>query len=105
MPARKPKNIKTWFYGKPLLAALCETLVNAGRFSPSAGRNGRGKKLLSHDRMSLWRELRLTMTLITIMLLESLNNTDLEKHLHSLSKACMDSKRKRLPQLCFFNSA
>jgi hypothetical protein len=43
MPARKPKNIKTWFYGKLLLAALCETLVNTGRFSPSAGRSGRGR--------------------------------------------------------------
>ena len=35
MPARKTENIKTWFYGKLLLAALCETLVNTGRFSPS----------------------------------------------------------------------
>jgi len=34
MPARKPENIKTWFYGKLLLAALCETLVNTGRFPP-----------------------------------------------------------------------
>jgi len=25
----------SWFYGKLLLAALCETLVNTGRFSPS----------------------------------------------------------------------
>jgi len=37
MPARKTENIKTWFYGKLLLAALCETLVNTGRFSPSGG--------------------------------------------------------------------
>jgi len=37
MPARLVENIKTWFYGKLLLAALCETLVNTGRFSPSAG--------------------------------------------------------------------
>ena len=35
MPARKPENIKTWFYSTLLLAALCETLVNTGRFSPS----------------------------------------------------------------------
>ena len=35
MPARLSENIKTWFYGKLLLAALCETLVNTGRFSPS----------------------------------------------------------------------
>jgi hypothetical protein len=35
MPARLPENIRTWFYGKLLLSALCETLVNTGRFSPS----------------------------------------------------------------------
>jgi IS4 transposase len=35
MPARTPQNLRTWFYGKLLLAALCETLVNTGRFSPS----------------------------------------------------------------------
>ena len=35
MPARKPENIRTWFYGKLLLGALCETLVNTGRFPPS----------------------------------------------------------------------
>jgi hypothetical protein len=38
MPARKTENIKTWFYGKLLLAALCETLVNIGRFSLFVGR-------------------------------------------------------------------
>jgi len=35
MPARLSENIQTWFFGKLLLAALCETLVNTGRFSPS----------------------------------------------------------------------
>jgi hypothetical protein len=35
MPARLSENIRTWFYGKLLLSALCETLVNTGRFSPS----------------------------------------------------------------------
>jgi len=44
MPARKTENIKTWFYGKLLLAALCETLVNTGRFSPS---ETSGKRRLS----------------------------------------------------------
>jgi transposase len=46
MPARKPENIKTWFYGKLLLAALSETLVNSGRFPPCAGggkRRGRSR--------------------------------------------------------------
>ena len=47
MPARKEENIKTWFYGKLLLAALCETLVNTGRFSPSGGRSGKRRKAQS----------------------------------------------------------
>jgi hypothetical protein len=48
MPARKEENIKTWLYGKMLLAALCETMVNTGRFSPSKGTAGkRGNTPLS----------------------------------------------------------
>ena len=47
MPARKEEKIKTWFYGKLLLAALCETLVNNGRFSPSGGRSAKRRKARS----------------------------------------------------------
>jgi hypothetical protein len=32
IPARLDKNAYTWFYGKLLLAAMCERLVNEGRF-------------------------------------------------------------------------
>jgi IS4 transposase len=39
LPAKNSASVKAWFYGKLLLAALCETLVNTGRFSPS-GRIG-----------------------------------------------------------------
>ena len=35
LPTNHSKSVKAWFYGKLLLAALCETLVNIGRFSPS----------------------------------------------------------------------
>jgi len=35
LPAKHSKSALSWFYGKLLLAALCETLVNTGRFSPS----------------------------------------------------------------------
>jgi len=35
IPAKESKSALAWFYGKLLLAALCETLVNTGRFSPS----------------------------------------------------------------------
>jgi len=34
LPAKNSKSVRAWFYGKLLLAALCETLVNTGRFSP-----------------------------------------------------------------------
>ena len=44
MPARKPENIKTWFYGKLLLAALSETLVNSGRFPPCTGGGKRKRR-------------------------------------------------------------
>ena len=35
LPAKHSESARAWFYGKLLLAALCETLVNTGRFSPS----------------------------------------------------------------------
>jgi len=34
LPAKHTESVKAWFYGKLLLAALCETMANAGRFSP-----------------------------------------------------------------------
>jgi IS4 transposase len=38
IPIKVEESIHTWFYGKLLLAALCETIVNKGRFSPWKGR-------------------------------------------------------------------
>ncbi|MDR2588260.1 MAG: transposase, partial [Spirochaetales bacterium] len=38
VPVKREESCYAWFYGKLLLAALCETLVNEGRFSPSTGR-------------------------------------------------------------------
>ena len=35
LKAKTEKSIRVWFYCKLLLAAICETLDNAGRFSPS----------------------------------------------------------------------
>ena len=35
MPSKKESAVKSWFYGKLLLAAICEALVNQGRFSPT----------------------------------------------------------------------
>jgi hypothetical protein len=34
IPSHKEQTAKAWFYGKLLLAAICESLVNQGRFSP-----------------------------------------------------------------------
>ena len=34
LPSKHSKSVYAWFYGKLLLAALCETAVNTGRFSP-----------------------------------------------------------------------
>ena len=33
--ARKEKSVKAWFYGKLLIAIICETLAKKGRFSPT----------------------------------------------------------------------
>jgi hypothetical protein len=41
IPVHVEESARAWFYGKLLLAALCETWVNKGRFSPSAGKRTR----------------------------------------------------------------
>jgi len=41
VPMQNSESAFAWFYGKLLLAALCETLVNTGRFSPSGGNRNR----------------------------------------------------------------
>lgn len=35
MPSKNEETVLAWFYGKLLVAAICETLVNKGRFSPT----------------------------------------------------------------------
>jgi hypothetical protein len=57
------------------------------------------------ERMSLWREQYVALVLVAAMLLDVMNTADLQKQLKRLSNACKNSKRKRLPQLCFFSSA
>jgi hypothetical protein len=43
IPVHVEASARAWFYGKLLLAALCETRVNVnrGRFSPSGGKGPR----------------------------------------------------------------
>ena len=57
------------------------------------------------EQMSLWREQYVALIMVVSMLLEAINYCDLLEQLKRLSGACKDSKRKRLPQLCFFSSA
>jgi hypothetical protein len=40
-PVKLEQSARAWFYGKLLLAALCEVLVNRGRFSPGRARADR----------------------------------------------------------------
>lgn len=37
--ARKEQSVKAWFYGKLLIAIICETLAKKGRFSPTEEKN------------------------------------------------------------------
>jgi hypothetical protein len=39
IPSKLDATARAWFYGKLLLAALCENIINRGRFSPSPGRS------------------------------------------------------------------
>jgi hypothetical protein len=55
--------------------------------------------------MSLWREQYVALVMIAAMLLDEMNTADLQYHLRRLSNACKSSKRKRLLQLCSFNSS
>jgi len=104
LPVGNGESVKAWFYGKLLLAALCETLVNTGRFSPREGTDD-GAELPPPEQMSLWREQSIALVIIVAMLLDAMNCSELLDHLHRLSNVCKDSKRKRQPQLCFFSSA
>jgi len=104
LPMTNGESVKAWFYGKLLLAALCETLVNTGRFSPSEGRGG-AAELPPPEQMSLWREQQVALVMVVALLLEAMNTIDLQDQLFRLSNACKNSKRSRQPQLCFFSSA
>jgi IS4 transposase len=45
IPVHVEQSARAWFYGKLLLAALCETWVNKGRFSPSTEKRS-GKRVV-----------------------------------------------------------
>ena len=53
IPVHVEPSALSWFYGKLLLAALCETWVNKGRFSPSAGRDS-GKGVVCVERATAY---------------------------------------------------
>ena len=101
LPATHSKSVNAWFYGKLLLVALCETLVNTGRFPPQV----KEESPPPPEQMSFWREQYIVCIIIVSILLEAITKVALSKHLSRLSNVCKNSKRKRLPQLCFFNTS
>ena len=99
LPMMQSTNAITWFYGKLLVAALCETLVNKGR---AEAEKVSGEKSAALPCLSLWRELQTALSLLSPILLERLLEIDLWVLISRLSALCADSKRKRVPQLHSF---
>ena len=88
-----------------MLAALCEALVLYKAVSLLYRTQGGKEKTSSDKHSSIWRELCITKTIVVIRLLEILDYSSLSRKLMMLSNVCKDSKRKRIPLLCFFSSA
>jgi hypothetical protein len=78
--------------------------LTQGVFPPQARQN-RKKKNIKPEQLSLWRELKVALTLVVVMLLADMNNACLTEQLGRLSAVCADSKRKRLSQVSFLSSA
>jgi hypothetical protein len=100
------QSIRAWLYGKLLLAALCETIVNKGRFPPEdrEGTNDKEAGEFDNSRASLWREQILAELIVIFHILDSFNFGKFMINIDNLTKACADSRRKRAPQLCSFSS-
>jgi hypothetical protein len=104
IPVKQDKTAYAWFYGKLLLAALCERLVNEGRFSGCTG-DKKNRKPENRERLSLWRELYIAQSLIIAALIGSLGRINLVEDIQKLPALCASSKRKKIPRLCAFSSA
>jgi hypothetical protein len=104
MPMKVETSAYAWFYGKLLLAALCEAIVNKGRFPLGGGEDGEYVPV-GYERLSLWRELYIVRVLVTGLLLGSYGLMNMSAYIHKLSTVCADSKRKRKPRLCGFGSS
>jgi hypothetical protein len=92
IPVPIEQSARAWFYGKLLLAALCETWVNTGRFPPLQA-SVPGKE------WSLWCEQRLMLVMVKYILLETVSYTKVFENIHHLAALCANSKRKRLLSL------
>jgi isochorismate hydrolase len=62
-------------------------------------------KEFDNERASLWREELLAELIVIYHILELFNVGKFIKNIQNLSKACADSRRERVPQLCAFSSA
>lgn len=99
--AKKKEAVEAWFYGKLLLAVVCEILVKRGRFSPHTM-----KEILIDDyRLSFWKELQVMLYLFAHVIADSFSFTLNTKIITNLSVHCANSKRKRIPMLFRFANA
>ncbi|MDR1904524.1 MAG: hypothetical protein LBQ88_19850 [Treponema sp.] len=91
IPVKLDRSACAWFYGKLLLAALCETIVNTGRFSPE------GETKAAAARLSLWRELGIVQTFVVHLILDTFLCSAWFGRIYRLPLLCAGSKRKRSP--------
>jgi hypothetical protein len=80
------------------LAALCETVVNEGRFSP--GQSKRPAK-----ERSLWKELEVSLILVGMPVPGAMDLEKVMSNLPMLPEVWANSKRKRVPALRRFLSS
>jgi hypothetical protein len=55
VPMKEEGTLYSWFYGKLLLAALCELVVAEGRSMLSGGGAGDGQQAAGYERLNLWK--------------------------------------------------
>jgi hypothetical protein len=86
---------RAWFYGKLLLAAICEAVVNSGRFPPAESKT-------PAKEWSFWKELEISLLLVSMLVLGALDMGKMMGHLHRLPGVCANSKRGRLRTCNYF---
>jgi hypothetical protein len=79
IPVHAEQSAQARFYRKLLLAALCETWVNTGRFSPlREGASGKAR--------SLWCEQRLMLAIVKYIFPQTVSVMELFENIHHLAE-------------------